>query len=264
MGDCFSKLTCRCCPNNKKNRYYPKTKYFGLRSIIEFENLNRVENTKGPNSISSWLNFRKKRLVQKEESMEMEITVSNETRQEAARMERLVQSPDIMNPAKLVFHSEHFGWLGDEPQNWIIGGDEECDTSSNHSKVDDSLVTLLSRQTSLNTSVNHLLTRDRLTTFNSTPPSSIDLEWEDEAGLTPPPPSLLIPDDDGISAFVSDTTSRSIRSTPPSNGNELEWDGEFNSNETEYMSTFDQEAEQLISKIEKMTAEALLETQLHR
>ncbi|XP_022244387.1 uncharacterized protein LOC106459935 isoform X2 [Limulus polyphemus] len=229
MGGCFSKLTCRCCPNKKKNRHYSKTKYFGLRSIIEFENLIREEDTKEPNSISSWLNFRKKKLMQKEESLEMEITMTIEGRKEAARMESLTQSSDIMNPAKLVFHSEHFGWLGDDPQNWITAGDEECDTTSNHSKVDDSLVTLLSRQRSLNSSVNHLLTRDRLTTFNSTPPSSIDLEWDDEAGLTPPPPpSLLAPDDDGISAFVSDTTSRSIRSTPPSNGNELEWDGEFN------------------------------------
>ncbi|XP_022252955.1 AP-1 complex-associated regulatory protein-like isoform X2 [Limulus polyphemus] len=250
MGDCFS----RCCPVEKKNRCYTRTKYFGSGSMLEFENLIPEEDKKEPCSISSWLSFRKRRLLQKEEILEMEDAATIEARREAAKMSRLAQSPDIMNPARLVFHSDQFRWLGDDPQNWHIAGNDDFDSSSDHSKVqDESLVPLFTGQKSLSSSVNHLLVRDRLTTLNTTPPSSIDLEWEDEAGLT-----LPAPEEEIASTFVSETTSnRSVRSTPPSNGNELEWDGEFTSVQ---MSQLDLETEQLISEIEKMTAEALNDT----
>ncbi|XP_013784780.2 AP-1 complex-associated regulatory protein-like isoform X1 [Limulus polyphemus] len=271
MGDCFS----RCCPVEKKNRCYTRTKYFGSGSMLEFENLIPEEDKKEPCSVLTphekelleshhydlLLEEQREQdhqvfseLLQKEEILEMEDAATIEARREAAKMSRLAQSPDIMNPARLVFHSDQFRWLGDDPQNWHIAGNDDFDSSSDHSKVqDESLVPLFTGQKSLSSSVNHLLVRDRLTTLNTTPPSSIDLEWEDEAGLT-----LPAPEEEIASTFVSETTSnRSVRSTPPSNGNELEWDGEFTSVQ---MSQLDLETEQLISEIEKMTAEALNDT----
>ncbi|KAM7305757.1 uncharacterized protein ISCGN_015653, partial [Ixodes scapularis] len=94
--------------------------------------------------------------------------------------------------------------------------------------------------------------RDRL---NSSPHSSIDLEWENEVGLTPPnqfPASAT--DDDFVCVPGADTCSN--HSTPLSNENDLEWDGDLSSVQ---MSGFDMETEQLISEIEQMTAEALRE-----
>ncbi|XP_023223954.1 uncharacterized protein LOC111625141 isoform X3 [Centruroides sculpturatus] len=66
---------------------------------------------------------------------------------------------------------------------------------------------------------------EKLPAGNGTPGSSLDLEWENEAGLTPPP-HYLIPTTDDLTWFVlsENSSNHSHPSTPVSNGNDLEWD----------------------------------------
>ncbi|CAL1295389.1 unnamed protein product [Larinioides sclopetarius] len=84
----------------------------------------------------------------------------------------------------------------------------------------------------------------------SSPSSSVELEWENEDGLSP---VTHMPGRDDPS---SDTAScLSELSTPVSNGNEeLEWDGHFTST---HISQLDMETERLISEIERLTSGAL-------
>ncbi|GIX79974.1 hypothetical protein CDAR_577371 [Caerostris darwini] len=84
----------------------------------------------------------------------------------------------------------------------------------------------------------------------SSPSSSVELEWENEDGLSP---VTHIPGRDDPS---SDTAScLSELSTPVSNGNEeLEWDGHFTST---HISQLDMETERLITEIERLTSGAL-------
>ncbi|XP_077505795.1 uncharacterized protein LOC144115332 isoform X2 [Amblyomma americanum] len=93
--------------------------------------------------------------------------------------------------------------------------------------------------------------RERL---NSSPHSSLDLEWENEVGLTPPQQCASAADDDFVYVPGADTCSN--HSTPLSNENDLEWDGDLSSVQ---IGGFDMETEQLISEIEQMTADALKE-----
>lgn len=66
--------------------------------------------------------------------------------------------------------------------------------------------------------------RERL---GSSPHSSIDLEWENEVGLTPPCLESELPaaEDDFVCIPGAETCSN--HSTPLSNENDLEWDGDL-------------------------------------
>lgn len=88
----------------------------------------------------------------------------------------------------------------------------------------------------------------------SSPHSSLELEWENEVGLTPPQQCDSVTEDDFVYIPGADTSSN--HSTPISNENDLEWDGDLASVQ---ISGFDLGTERLISEIEHMTAEALKE-----
>ncbi|CAN7938672.1 unnamed protein product [Ixodes hexagonus] len=182
-----------------------------------------------------------RKLAFQEETLELE----EEAKQcdDIGNVPPLAQGQKVELRAKLARDAT---WTGAVQDKWILTGEEEI---LNAARLKDS---------------GHLSNcplvhgkfwdkeRDRL---NSSPHSSIDLEWENEVGLTPPnqfPASTT--DDDFVCVLAADTCSN--HSTPLSNENDLEWDGDLSSVQ---MSGFDMETEQLISEIEQMTAEALRE-----
>uniref|UniRef100_G3MKB1 Uncharacterized protein n=1 Tax=Amblyomma maculatum TaxID=34609 RepID=G3MKB1_AMBMU len=141
--------------------------------------------------------------------------------------------------------SKEDNWTGADHSSWALAGEEEILN-----------VTKLQCEGHLPSCPQfHAKTwekeRERL---NSSPHSSLDLEWENEVGLTPPQQCASAADDDFVYVPGADTCSN--HSTPLSNENDLEWDGDLSSVQ---IGGFDMETEQLISEIEQMTADALKE-----
>lgn len=109
----------------------------------------------------------------------------------------------------------------------------------------------------------------------------------DISGLTPPTNvAASVTDDDDITSMAITSTPSNVsrRSTPLSNGNDLEWDGDFNRSVvyilhrtrpsllmfikygcfSTHVTDIDTETEQLITEIERMTSKALSETDPER
>ncbi|XP_055953697.1 uncharacterized protein LOC129989287 [Argiope bruennichi] len=162
--------------------------------------------------------------VDNEELELQEEIVATEFFKEADKIKQIAEnSTELINPAKLALDTtarwERFHTNSKESQ-----GQEKGETSNEKP---------LKEQASC-----------------SSPSSSVELEWENEDGLSP---VTHIPGRDDPS---SDTAScLSELSTPVSNGNEeLEWDGHFTST---HISQLDMETERLISEIERLTSGAL-------
>ncbi|CAN8020173.1 unnamed protein product [Ixodes persulcatus] len=278
MGSCLS----FCCKEaSKRTRHVKQTRYFDSSSLIEFETLIDEQPSNEPKSLDSdapavtqsndtcglgselyRLNFGElsssddsilsssgfcddddilRKLAFQEETLELE--------EEAKQCEDIGNLPPLAQGQKVVVRAKlakDANWTGAMQDKWVLNGEEEI---LNVARLKDSAH--LSNCPLVHGKVWDK-ERDRL---NSSPHSSIDLEWENEVGLTPPnqfPASAT--DDDFVCVPGADTCSN--HSTPLSNENDLEWDGDLSSVQ---MSGFDMETEQLISEIEQMTAEALRE-----
>lgn len=156
------------------------------------------------------------------------------------------ETPPLVGGQRVVVRSrlaKEDNWTGADHNAWALTGEEE--------------ILNVTRLRSHLPSCPQFLTktwekeRERL---NSSPHSSLDLEWENEVGLTPPQQCTSAADEDFVYVPGADTCSN--HSTPISNENDLEWDGDLSSVQ---IGGFDMETEQLISEIEQMTADALKE-----
>ncbi|KAF8769830.1 hypothetical protein HNY73_017437 [Argiope bruennichi] len=193
--------------------------------LIDFDMFLDEQAAPRPLSISSWLSCVRSQLGVDNEELELqEEIVATEFFKEADKIKQIAEnSTELINPAKLALDTtarwERFHTNSKESQ-----GQEKGETSNEKP---------LKEQASC-----------------SSPSSSVELEWENEDGLSP---VTHIPGRDDPS---SDTAScLSELSTPVSNGNEeLEWDGHFTST---HISQLDMETERLISEIERLTSGAL-------
>ncbi|GFY52226.1 uncharacterized protein TNIN_175961 [Trichonephila inaurata madagascariensis] len=158
------------------------------------------------------------------EELELQEEVVVEACKEADKIKQIAEnSTELINPAKLALETTAL---------W-----ERFDVGDKESKF---------RDRGESSNEKHL--KDHASC--SSPSSSVELEWENEDGLSP---VTHLPGRDDSS---SDTAScLSELSTPVSNGNEeLEWDGHFTST---HISQLDMETERLISEIERLTTGAL-------
>lgn len=262
MGTCYG----RCCPQKKQRCRYKRSHYYDGESVVEFENL--IDES--PKEAVSIITRHEKELLEnrqfdllveehqketaltvakhakEEKELELEEAVALEARKEALRIMKMAQSPDIINPAKLAIGGTIFS---DSAENHNVG-EQEYSIKKIDQEVQAKVVNLHYDQ---NSGPVANRSRDRLHTYSSTPPSSLDLEWENEIGIAA---SQQLPHaDEDYSMMMSDTNSvYSNCSTQTSNGNELEWDGDFTS---AHISELDLETERLISEIEQMTSDAL-------
>ncbi|XP_077530954.1 uncharacterized protein LOC144142995 isoform X2 [Haemaphysalis longicornis] len=239
MGSCLS----YCCKErSKRARHVKPAGYFDTSSLIEFETLIDEQSSSEPKSISSWLNFKKGKLAfHQEDALELEEEAKVQPPSAAA-----AETPPLVGGQRVVVRSrlaKEDNWTGADHNAWALAGEEEI---LNVTKLRSHLP-----------SCPQFLTktwekeRERL---NSSPHSSLDLEWENEVGLTPPQQCTSAADEDFVYVPGADTCSN--HSTPISNENDLEWDGDLSSVQ---IGGFDMETEQLISEIEQMTADALKE-----
>lgn len=193
--------------------------------------------------------------------LELEEEAFIDARKEALRVSKLANDAyQIINPARLLLHStSDSSWVGDESQ-WNIA-ETTIETLPSLSARFPGLVNrgYSSRphsRTGSSSSNGNGYSRDRGPTYTSTstPPSSVDLEWEHEAGFfcsgSSQPPSKT---EEEVTATVGSDKC----GTPLSN--ELEWDDGFVSPEA---TDLDLETEQLICEIEQLTSQALQETMI--
>ncbi|XP_064458453.1 uncharacterized protein LOC135368846 isoform X2 [Ornithodoros turicata] len=211
-------------------RQAKQTNYFDASSLIEFETLIDEPPTNVPRSISSWLNFKKGKLAFQEEALELEGNKGDVT-----------TSPyDLKDDAEQSLIPDST-WMKESAYDWAL--------SSNNGLTH--LVRAEPGGLHCTPMLVRLSKRERLC---SSPHSSLELEWENEVGLTPPQQCDSVTEDDFVYVPGADTSSN--HSTPLSNENDLEWDGDLASVQ---ISGFDPDTEQLISEIEHMTSEALKE-----
>ncbi|XP_077505799.1 uncharacterized protein LOC144115332 isoform X6 [Amblyomma americanum] len=244
MGSCLS----YCCKEqSKRARHVKPAGYFDSSSLIEFETL-IDESSSEPKSISSWLNFKKGKLAfHQEDALELE---------EEAKMQQpdSVEVPPASVGQRVVMRSrlsKEDNWTGADHSAWALAGEEEI-LNVTRLQCQGHLPSLLAVLSGPQFQAKAWeKERERL---NSSPHSSLDLEWENEVGLTPPQQCASAADDDFVYVPGADTCSN--HSTPLSNENDLEWDGDLSSVQ---IGGFDMETEQLISEIEQMTADALKE-----
>ncbi|KAK8781892.1 hypothetical protein V5799_016766, partial [Amblyomma americanum] len=187
MGSCLS----YCCKEqSKRARHVKPAGYFDSSSLIEFETLIDEQSSSEPKSISSWLNFKKGKGVMPIQMLLLNVEarlIASQVSVVTLVLQGVVSAgeEEILNVTRLQCQ----GHLPSCPQFQAKAWEKE---------------------------------RERL---NSSPHSSLDLEWENEVGLTPPQQCASAADDDFVYVPGADTCSN--HSTPLSNENDLEWDGDL-------------------------------------
>ncbi|KAG8183134.1 hypothetical protein JTE90_024436 [Oedothorax gibbosus] len=153
------------------------------------------------------------------ESLELQEEATVEAIKEAIKVKGIAEeSTELVNPAKLAVDHAALWKL----EKFYMDGKESSIERGESSHASDGQL------------------KDQAT--GSSPSSSVDLEWENEDGLSPVTHFSAREDPS------SDTADCSQLSTPVSNGNEeLEWDGHFTST---HITQLDMETERLISEIE--------------
>lgn len=286
MGSCLS----YCCKErNKRARHVKPAGYFDTSSLIEFETLIDEQSSSEPKSLQSLelleieshaqvatysdgnydsqsrlyhLNFEepltsdddllsltdddddciniKQLAFHQEDALELEEEAKVQPPSAADETPPLVGGQRVVVRSRL---AKEDNWTGADHNAWALAGEEEIlNVTKLHSHLP-SCPQFLTKTWEKE--------RERL---NSSPHSSLDLEWENEVGLTPPQQCTSAADEDFVYVPGADTCSN--HSTPISNENDLEWDGDLSSVQ---IGGFDMETEQLISEIEQMTADALKE-----
>ncbi|GIY89099.1 hypothetical protein CDAR_100432 [Caerostris darwini] len=126
-------------------------------------------------------------------------------------------------PAKLTFKKANFGWLKND--NEMLSG--ALHHLKNMKSPADSVMPLLNRENSFADTCSNTGSQkwDQLST-GATPGSSVDLEWENEIGFNS---SNFGATEELQWTVLTENTNNSYRSSPLSNSNGLEWDGDFTS-----------------------------------
>ncbi|XP_041364575.1 AP-1 complex-associated regulatory protein-like isoform X1 [Gigantopelta aegis] len=254
MGNCLT----RCCSICDKRRKYLRTHYNVERDFsIEFENLmdddahedmNRplTDNERHLLSAKRYdaiVHEQRKidaeidaKLAQQEEEIEREEESYYEAKREAARVSRMQRAKEKAAKKNAVINGPK-SWLGDDEEWEVAGGEDDFEIflASVKARSQAARAQILGRQGSgdgQSSSSSTPYHKDR----SMTEASSIDLEWEHEAGVVPQLKPLSSTEDN-ISGL---TSSDSIKNSPQ-NSNDLEWDNDF-------INADDLEKEQLLSQ----------------
>ncbi|XP_075735332.1 uncharacterized protein LOC119161470 isoform X2 [Rhipicephalus microplus] len=164
MGSCFS----YCCrEQNKRARHVKPAGYFDTSSLIEFETLIDEQSTSEPKSMSSWLNFKKGKLAfHQEDALELE--------EEAKALPDAVEAPPISAGQRVVMRSKlskEDNWTGADHNAWALAGEEEI--------LNAAKLRCQGHQPSCPQFQAKAWEKER-ERLNSSPHSSLDLEWENE------------------------------------------------------------------------------------
>ncbi|XP_052823432.1 AP-1 complex-associated regulatory protein isoform X2 [Octopus bimaculoides] len=250
MGNCIT----QCCGKDK--RKYLRTRYSVDRDFsIEFENLmddeavqdemnkGQLELQPGPFTVSSYVRW----LAKQEEELRMEEEAYYEARREAARIVRLQRIAKEQQATKT--HTDR-SWLGDNENDWdVAGGEDDFEmflasvkarslsartqlrqacywnllvTPSISRALDLSVATSVTEGASADgqsTSSSTTHTRDR----SHTEASSLDLEWDHEAGIIPHKAPRSATEEN----LVALAAQEMLHPTSPANSAELEWDNDY-------------------------------------
>ncbi|ESO89025.1 hypothetical protein LOTGIDRAFT_154100 [Lottia gigantea] len=172
------------------------------------------------------------KLAQHEEEIKQEEEALIEAKREAARTAKLQRAKEQAAKKNATTHGSK-SWLDGNEDEWeIAGGDDDFEiflASVKARSLAARTQAQLRQGSGDGQSSSSSLTKDR------TDVSSLDLEWDHEAGVVPQakPQSST---DDSLEAFMNGSQKDS-----PINSNDLEWDNDF-------VSAEDIETEQLISK----------------
>lgn len=184
MGNCLQ----RCFGDVSRRKYKIRTKYnIDRDSSIEFDQLigTEVQNedavdvphdSSGPFTVSSYMKW----LVQQEEDLRAEEEAYFEAKREAARAIRLQRKQENGNKASTNGHSS---WLANDGE-WEIAGEDDFE-----SFMESVRARSLSARTRELFSQHIPCDNDSVSSLHSkrsqTEASSVDLEWEHEAGMQP-------------------------------------------------------------------------------
>ncbi|XP_050394400.1 AP-1 complex-associated regulatory protein isoform X1 [Patella vulgata] len=241
MGKCLS----RCCGRFDKRRKYLRTRYDVERDYsVEFENL-MDEDTQSYDANRPLTDHEKailskrqydiivheqkridaeldSKLAQQEEELKEEEEAFIEAKREAARIAKQQKAKEQAARKNATTHGAK-SWLGDNDEEWeIAGGEDDFEIFLASVKAR----SLAARNQSLlrqgsgdghSSSSSTGLTRDR------TEVSSIDLEWDHEAGVVPQSKSRSTTEESLVALSLSKDTPKDS----PVNSNDLEWDNDF-------------------------------------
>ncbi|XP_046369949.2 AP-1 complex-associated regulatory protein-like isoform X4 [Haliotis rufescens] len=229
MGNCLRK----CCGLFDKRRKYLKTRYNVERDFsIEFENLmddepqddmnrGQLELTSGPFTVSNYVKW----LAQQEEEIEREEEAYYEAKREAARITKLQRAKEAAAKKNATTNGPR-SWLGDEDDWEVAGGEDDFEIFLASVKARSLAARAQLRQGSGDGQSSSSSTAHR----DKTEGSSLDLEWEHEAGVVPQLRQRSSTEENLVG----------LTKDSPMNSNDLEWDNDF-------VSAEELEKEQLIS-----------------
>ncbi|XP_029635604.1 AP-1 complex-associated regulatory protein-like isoform X4 [Octopus sinensis] len=237
MGNCIT----QCCGKDK--RKYLRTRYSVDRDFsIEFENLMDDEAvqdemnkplTDFEKQLLSEKHYRalvheqknidaeiEAQLAKQEEELRMEEEAYYEARREAARIVRLQRIAKEQQATKT--HTDR-SWLGDNENDWdVAGGEDDFEMFLASVKARSLSARTQLRQASADgqsTSSSTTHTRDR----SHTEASSLDLEWDHEAGIIPHKAPRSATEEN----LVALAAQEMLHPTSPANSAELEWDNDY-------------------------------------
>ncbi|GAB1597802.1 AP-1 complex-associated regulatory protein isoform X4 [Argonauta hians] len=237
MGNCIA----QCCGKDK--RKYLRTRYSVDRDFsIEFENLMDDESVQDEmnkpltdyekqllsgKQYKGLLHVQKNidaeieaKLAKQEEELRMEEEAYYEARREAARIARLQRIAKQQQTSKT--HTDR-SWLGDNENDWdVAGGEDDFEMFLASVKARSLSARTQLRQASADgqsTSSSTTHTRDR----SHTEASSLDLEWDHEAGIIPHKTPRSATEEN----LVALAAQEMLHPTSPANSAELEWDNDY-------------------------------------
>uniref|UniRef100_A0A0L8HFU9 AP-1 complex-associated regulatory protein n=1 Tax=Octopus bimaculoides TaxID=37653 RepID=A0A0L8HFU9_OCTBM len=159
-------------------------------------------------------------LAKQEEELRMEEEAYYEARREAARIVRLQRIAKEQQATKT--HTDR-SWLGDNENDWdVAGGEDDFEMFLASVKARSLSARTQLRQASADgqsTSSSTTHTRDR----SHTEASSLDLEWDHEAGIIPHKAPRSATEEN----LVALAAQEMLHPTSPANSAELEWDNDY-------------------------------------
>ncbi|XP_046369947.2 AP-1 complex-associated regulatory protein-like isoform X2 [Haliotis rufescens] len=243
MGNCLRK----CCGLFDKRRKYLKTRYNVERDFsIEFENLMDDEPQDDMNrpltererlllshhQYDAIVHEQKQvdaeidaKLAQQEEEIEREEEAYYEAKREAARITKLQRAKEAAAKKNATTNGPR-SWLGDEDDWEVAGGEDDFEIFLASVKARSLAARAQLRQGSGDGQSSSSSTAHR----DKTEGSSLDLEWEHEAGVVPQLRQRSSTEENLVG----------LTKDSPMNSNDLEWDNDF-------VSAEELEKEQLIS-----------------
>ncbi|XP_064635967.1 AP-1 complex-associated regulatory protein-like isoform X2 [Lineus longissimus] len=237
MGNCLGR-----CFGKFDKRKYLRTRYNVERDFsIEFENLmddetqpeesvmGRLQLSSGPFTVSSYMKW----LAKQEEELRLEEEAYYEAKREAARVARLRKAQQNATKAGTqgaIANGPKGSWLGEDEAEWDVAGGEDDFEMFLESVKARSLTARIQQQVQFGVADTQSTTSSNQTKERShTEASSIDLEWEHEAGFIPEEGKQERSNTEENLASIA-TKGHELAESPSSN--DLEWDNNFVSAET--------------------------------